>query len=683
MSGHGRPRRRGVRLTAICFGVATCAVTIALAATAPAPAATDPFDAVLAHDFTFAAARLDAAARAIGSASYPTTTSSTGGWNTAPASDWRSGFFAGALWLMYERTGDPAWKARGEARTTGLRSQQADTSSHDVGFKIFTSFGNAYRLTLPSNDAYRQVILTAAGSLASRYSPTVGSVRSWGATTDPSFQVIIDNMMNLELLFWAAQHGGSPAWQDMAVSHALKTRDNHVRADGSTYQLVVYDSATGAVKSRGTHQGANAESTWSRGQAWAVYGFTMAYRYTHDVRFLDTARRTADFFLSHLPPDKVPYWDLELASTTGQPRDSSAAAIAASGLLELSRLDTDAARGATYFEAAKAILTSLSSPAYLAEGTATASILRHGTQNQPAGSFDTGLIYGDYYFLEALLRFEQITGGPTSDTTPPSVSGRSPAAAGVPATTDVRATFSEPVSGVDATSFTLHDGTARVTATVSYDPATNSARLAPKAALAPDTTYTATLTGAIVDPTGNALAAAPVSWSFTTAAAPGPGAQTFTFTPVADTYVAQGSPASAFGSATAMSAVGTPSAKQAFLRFSIAGLPAGAGVASAKLRLVVTNDSTTGGIFTTTTNASWPESVTWNTRPAVDGVRLATVAAVALNQVVEVDVTPAITANGAVSFAITVPATTANTLGYATRNATTAANRPALIVQTG
>jgi unsaturated chondroitin disaccharide hydrolase len=402
MSGHGRPRR--FRFAASAMGAVLAALALAPTAT-PAQAAADPFDATLAHDFAFAATRLTAASRRIGPTRYPTTTSSTGAWSTASASDWRSGFFAGALWLMYEHTNDPAWKMRAQARTSGLRSQQTDTASHDVGFKIFTSFGNAYRLSPPRHADYAQVLLTAARSLATRYSPIVGSLRSWGAVTDPSFQVIIDNMMNLELLFWAARHGGDPAWQDMAVSHALTTRANHVRADGSTYQLVVYDSAGGAVKSRGTHQGASAESTWSRGQAWAIHGFTTAYRYTHDLRFLDTARRTADFFLAHLPLDKVPYWDLDLANTTGQPRDSSAAAIAASGLLELSRLERDRARAVTYFDAAKAILTSLSSPAYLAKGTSTASILRHGTQNKPAGSFDTGLIYGDYYFLQALRRY--------------------------------------------------------------------------------------------------------------------------------------------------------------------------------------------------------------------------------------------------------------------------------------
>jgi unsaturated chondroitin disaccharide hydrolase len=375
-----------------------------------AGAAADPLDATIAHDFDFAARQLTATTGALSATRYPSTTAASGAWTTTGASDWRSGFLPGALWLMYERTGDPAWKTRATKWQAGVESQKNDTSTHDVGFKIFTSFGNGYRLVAPPREAYRRVILTAAGSLAKRYSSVVGSIRSSGSTTDPTFRVIVDNMMNLELLFWASRHGGSAAWWDMAVSHALRTRQNHIRADGSTYQVVNYDSASGAVRSKATSQGLNTESTWSRGQAWAIYGFTMAYRFTHDASFLDTARSTADYLIAHLPADHVPWWDLELPSTVGQPRDSSAAAIAASGLLELSGLENDAARASTYFAAARSILESLSSPAYLAEGTTNAAVLLHGTQNSNNGNANTGLIYGDYYLLEALLRYQARVG---------------------------------------------------------------------------------------------------------------------------------------------------------------------------------------------------------------------------------------------------------------------------------
>ena len=292
---------------------------------------------------------------------------------------------------------------RAEAWQAGLEAQKNNTSTHDIGFMLFDSFGQGQRLT--GNEAYRQILLTAAGSLAVRYSPTVGSVRSWGRLNSPTFTVIIDNMMNLELLFWAARNGGDPTWRDMAVSHALNSARDHVRPDGSTYHVVEYSSKTGALKWRGTHQGYSDTSTWSRGQAWAVHGFTMAYRETGDARFLDTARRTADYFLAHLPDDRVPYWDFNLPSLTGEPRDSSAAAIAASGLLELARLEPDRLSSGRYRDAATSILASLCSPPYLATGTQRGAILLHGTQHKPAGNYDTGLIFGDYFFLEALLRY--------------------------------------------------------------------------------------------------------------------------------------------------------------------------------------------------------------------------------------------------------------------------------------
>jgi unsaturated chondroitin disaccharide hydrolase len=241
-------------------------VALALSPTPPRIIAADPFDDVIQHDLQFAAQQLDATARTVAANRYPSTTSSSGSWNTTSASGWTSGFFPGALWLMYQRTGDATWRSRAQTWISGLESQKNDTSTHDIGFKIFTSFGNGYRLT--GDDAYRQVILTAAGSLATRYDPDVGCIRSWGEISDTSnFEVIIDNMMNLELLFWASKHGGQAAWYDMAVSHALKTMTNHVRADGSTYQIVNYNPTTGAVKSKSTNQGYNTESTWSRGQA--------------------------------------------------------------------------------------------------------------------------------------------------------------------------------------------------------------------------------------------------------------------------------------------------------------------------------------------------------------------------------------------------------------------------------
>jgi len=495
-------------------------VALALSAMPPRAAAADPLDSIVQHDLQFAAQQLDAMARTIATNRYPSTTSSSGSWNTTGASDWTSGFFPGSLWYMAQQSGDPTWKSRAASWTAGLESQKNDTSTHDVGFKIFTSFGNGYRVT--GNESYRQVILTAAGSLAKRYDPDVGCIRSWGDISNSTdFQVIIDNMMNLELLFWASKHGGQSVWSEMAVSHALKTMANHVRADGSTYQIVNYNPSTGAVKSKSTRQGYNTESTWSRGQAWAIYGFTMAYRETGDTRFLATARNTADYFINHLPSDNVPYWDFELPSFSGQPRDSSAAAIAASGLIELSQLDPDTNRKQTYRSAAQAILTSLSTKGvYLAEGTSNKAILLHGTQNKRDGKYDTGLIYGDYYFVQALLRYP--TTPPPADTTPPTVTARAPSpdAVNISPGTNVTATFSEAVTNVTPSTFTLRQGTTQIAAGVSFDAATRTATLDPSADLAAGAVYAVSLTSGIADLAGNPLA--PLSWTFTTAAAPPP-----------------------------------------------------------------------------------------------------------------------------------------------------------------
>ncbi len=368
-------------------------------------AAESDLDTAVRTDFAFAGRQLRNTATNTPTAAYPIDTDTAGSWNTTGAGAWTSGFFPGSLWLLYQQTADPVWKTRAEAWKASIEAQKHTTSTHDLGFMLFNSFGNGYRLA--GKDSYRQVVLTAAKSLASRYSAKVGCIKSWdGGSSD--YKVIVDNLMNLELLFWASRHGGNPAWRDMAVSHALRARSDHVRADGSTFHLVNYDPATGAVKYKGTVQGYSNDSTWSRGQAWAVYGFTMAYRETRDPRFLGTARRTADYFINHLPSDKVPYWDFAAPRIPAEPRDSSAAAIAASGLLDLARLEPDALRRSRYLTAAKGILASLSSTAYLAEGSSSRAILLHGTYNKPRGKYDTGLIWGDYYFLEALLRYRWV-----------------------------------------------------------------------------------------------------------------------------------------------------------------------------------------------------------------------------------------------------------------------------------
>jgi unsaturated chondroitin disaccharide hydrolase len=391
---HGLPWTLAVLLLAIARG-----------------ARADLFDAQRAHALAFASQQLTVTVAEVGDATrFPRSTQSNGTWTTADSRAWTSGFFPGCLWLMGEATGEETWFDHARAWTAAMEREKTDTSSHDVGFKIFCSFGNGYRVTGDAH--YAAVIRTGAQSLATRYSSVVGCTRSWNNYT---FPVIIDNMMNLEILLWGAAHGGVATWHDMAVSHGLRTRVEHVRSDGTTYHLVDFDPATGAVLARRTVQGSSHESTWARGQAWGLYGFTMAYRETQDARFLQTASLLADWFIEHLPADHVPYWDFEAPNIPMEEKDSSAAAIAASGLLELSTLTADEASRARYWGSARDILASLCSPAYLAEGTTSRGILLHGVGNHPANSeVDVSLIYGDYYFLEALARYAQVANDATS-----------------------------------------------------------------------------------------------------------------------------------------------------------------------------------------------------------------------------------------------------------------------------
>ncbi len=369
------------------------------------PSRAEDLDSLANHALEFAAQQLAATVADVGDPNdFPRSTLANGSWRLEDSGDWTSGFFPGCLWFMYERTPASDWLEWATDWTAEMEGEKTDTGSHDVGFKIFCSFGNGHRLT--GNPSYPAVIRQGATSLASRFNPVVGCTRSWN---NRNFPVIIDNMMNLEILFWGASHGGNPAWYDMAVSHALRTRQDHVRADGSTYHMVDYNPTTGAIIERGTVQGYSDESAWARGQAWAIYGFTMAYRESSDPRFLETAQQVADYFIDHLPADRVPYWDFQAPNIPNEPKDTSAGAIACSGLFELSGLVTDLEARARYKTAAREILAALCSPAYLAEGSNSSGLLLHGVGNRPSGTeVDVSLIYGDYYFLEALLRYRSL-----------------------------------------------------------------------------------------------------------------------------------------------------------------------------------------------------------------------------------------------------------------------------------
>jgi unsaturated chondroitin disaccharide hydrolase len=322
------------------------------------------------------------------------------------ASDWTSGFPAGSFWLLYERTKDQAWRTAAESWTAALASQQTRTDTHDVGFIINCSFGNGYRLTQTAS--YKTVITTAAGSLASRYNATVGCTRSWDFGSW-MFPVIIDNMMNLELLYRATALGGDARYKTIGTTHAATTRTNHFRADASSYHLVDYNPTTGAVIKKQTNQGLADESAWARGQAWGLYGFTMSYRETNDARFLDQATRIADFYTQspRMPADGVPYFDFDAPVRDDVPdyRDASAGAIAASGLFELAQYASGAAAERYRAFAIKAV-RSLSSASYrAATGTNNQFLLMHSVGNYPQNDeVDVAMNYADYYYLEALGR---------------------------------------------------------------------------------------------------------------------------------------------------------------------------------------------------------------------------------------------------------------------------------------
>ena len=314
---------------------------------------------------------------------------------------WTSGFYPGTLWYCYEYSNDPQVRAAAEEMTSRVEKQKYTTSNHDVGFIINCSFGNGYRLT--HNEAYREVIETAAKSLSTRFHPVTGCTRSWNSKKW-QFSVIIDNMMNLELMFEATRLSGDSTFYDIARKHADTTMANHFRADNSCYHVVDYDPETGEVRKKQTAQGYADESAWARGQAWALYGYTMCYRYTHDVKYLEQAEKIYGFIFNNknLPEDLVPYWDFDAPKIPDEPRDASAAACTASALYELSTYIP----GKGYKEKADKIMESLASPAYRAEvGTNGNFILMHSVGSIPHGAeIDVPLNYADYYFLEALMR---------------------------------------------------------------------------------------------------------------------------------------------------------------------------------------------------------------------------------------------------------------------------------------
>ncbi|UYQ91805.1 glycoside hydrolase family 88 protein [Chitinophaga horti] len=339
-----------------------------------------------------------------------TTNAKTGGLETSGTSWWCSGFYPGTLWYLYEFSKDEKIKAEAIRSMKLVEKEKNNKGTHDLGFMMYCSWGPQYNWY--KDEAAKEVLLTSARSLSTRFNPTVGCIKSWDHGTW-KFPVIIDNMMNLELLTWATRISGDTSFKHIALTHANTTIANHFRPDNSSFHVIDYNPETGAVNAKKTAQGFNDASAWARGQAWGLYGYTMMYRETKVKAYLDQAVKIAEFILNHpnMPADLVPYWDYNAPEIPNAVRDASAAAVTASALLELSTFVPKNA-SAKYKNSAVKMLVSLSSPAYRAkEGENNNFILMHSTGHKMANSeVDKPLSYADYYFVEALVRYKQMEG---------------------------------------------------------------------------------------------------------------------------------------------------------------------------------------------------------------------------------------------------------------------------------
>lgn len=338
---------------------------------------------------------------------FPRTINKSGDIKLVSKKDWTSGFYPGVLWLMYGLTEDAKWEENAIKFTELLESEKFNGSNHDLGFKMMPSFGLGYKYT--KNEAYKKVLIQTAKTLITRFDKNVGCIRSWSHHKDKwEYPVIIDNLINLELLYWASKETGDSVFYNIATTHAKTTMKNHFRNDYSTYHVVNYDTVSGAVISKQTHQGYADESCWARGEAWALYGYTMAYRETRDPEFLKQAEKVANYIINDvkLPEDFVPTWDFSLRNDINEPKDASAAAVMSSALFELSTLTENRQDKKTYLKVANSMLISLSSDNYFnTQGVNKGFLLKHSTGSKPNGSeVDVPLIYADYYYLEALSR---------------------------------------------------------------------------------------------------------------------------------------------------------------------------------------------------------------------------------------------------------------------------------------
>ena len=324
--------------------------------------------------------------------------------NLVPSKDWTSGFFPGELWFLYEYTQNNFWKKKAQQHTDILEKEKMNGSTHDMGFKVYCSFGNGYRLT--QDEHYKEVLLQSARTLATRFKPAAGIIRSWDHSTAKWVcPVIIDNMMNLELLFWATKESKDSTFYRIAVDHARTTMKHHFRPDFSSYHVIDYDTITGQVLKKNTHQGFADESAWSRGQAWALYGYTMCYRETRLPEFLEQAQNIEKYLFTHpnMPEDLIPYWDFDAPGIPDEPRDVSAATVIASALYELSLYDPE--KGERYRSNADKIIENLTKHYRATLKKDNGFLLLHSTGTKPTNTeVDVPIVYADYYFIEALMR---------------------------------------------------------------------------------------------------------------------------------------------------------------------------------------------------------------------------------------------------------------------------------------
>lgn len=322
---------------------------------------------------------------------------------------WCSGFFPGVLWYIYENSKNAEVESFAKLYTARIEREKYTTDNHDVGFMIYSSFGNGYRLT--QDPHYKEVMLTAAKSLSTRYNAKVGLIRSWDHNTEQwQYPVIIDNIMNLELLLWASEQSENEPFKDIALSHADKTLQHHFRPNYSSYHVVSYDTVSALPHRKQTHQGLSDESSWSRGQAWGLYGYTYLYRETKDERYLQQAMGIANYLLNHpnMPADYIPYWDYDSPDIPNTYRDVSAASIMASALIDLSNF-VDEKLAKQYSAAAITQVKTLATPAYTANlGENGCFILKHSVGAYPLHSeVDVPLTYADYYYVEALTKLKK------------------------------------------------------------------------------------------------------------------------------------------------------------------------------------------------------------------------------------------------------------------------------------